>query len=490
VTNQEFKTALTFDDVLLKPSYSEVLPTEVDVTTRLTRSLRLNIPLLSAAMDTVTSADMAIAMARAGGIGIVHKNMSPENQAAEVRKVKKSESGMIVDPVTVAPDQALSEALEEMRRYDISGLPVVEPGTGKLVGIITHRDVRFETNLSLKVSQLMTKELITAPEGIAPEECKRLLHKHRIEKLLVVDERNNLIGLITIKDLQRAVQNPDAVKDHKGRLLVGAAVGVVEEDRQRRSAALAEEGVDVFVVDTAHGHTKAVIEAVQRTKKEHPEIQIIAGNVATAEGCRALIDAGADGVKVGIGPGSICTTRVVAGVGVPQVSAIMECVDEARRSGVPVIADGGVKFSGDVVKAIAAGAESVMLGSMFAGTDEAPGDIVFYQGRSYKVYRGMGSIGAMRAGSKDRYFQASSANNKLVPEGIEGRVPYRGPVSNILFQLVGGLRSGMGYTGSPDIKTLLTRRASFVRSTPQGLRESHVHDVIITEEAPNYWREP
>jgi len=489
VTTETIKTALTFDDVLLKPSYSDVLPSDVDVTTRLTRSLRINIPLLSAAMDTVTACDMAIAMARAGGIGIVHKNMSPENQAAEVRKVKKSESGMIVDPVTVAPDQALSEALEEMHRYDISGLPVVEPGSGKLVGIITHRDVRFETNLSLKVSQLMTKELITAREGIAPEECKRLLHKHRIEKLLVVDERDNLIGLITIKDLQRAVQNPNAVKDDKGRLLVGAAIGVVEEDRKRRAAALADAGVDVIVVDTAHGHTKSVIEAVQRTKKEFPDIQIIAGNVATGEGCRALIDAGADGVKVGIGPGSICTTRVVAGVGVPQVSAIMECVDVARTRGVPVIADGGVKFSGDVVKAIAAGAESVMLGSMFAGTDEAPGEIVFYQGRSFKVYRGMGSIGAMRAGSKDRYFQSTSANNKLVPEGIEGRVPYRGPVSNILYQLVGGLRSGMGYTGSPDIKTLLTRYAAFIRSTPQGLRESHVHDVIITEEAPNYWRD-
>jgi IMP dehydrogenase len=490
VTTEEINVSLTFDDVLLRPSYSDVLPTEVDVTTRLTRSLKLNIPLLSAAMDTVTAGDMAIAMARAGGIGIVHKNMSPENQAAEVRKVKKSESGMIVDPVTVGPDQALSEALEEMHRYDISGLPVVEPGTGKLVGIITHRDVRFETNLSLKVSQLMTKELITAREGIAAEECKRILHKHRIEKLLVVDERDNLIGLITIKDLQRAVQNPNAVKDGKGRLLVGAAIGVVEEDRKRRAAALVEAGADVLVMDTAHGHTKSFIEALKRTKKEHPEIQIIAGNIATAEACRALIDAGADGVKVGIGPGSICTTRVVAGVGVPQVSAIMECVDEARKSGVPVIADGGVKFSGDVVKAIAAGAESVMLGSMFAGTDEAPGEIVFYQGRSFKVYRGMGSIGAMRAGSKDRYFQASSANNKLVPEGIEGRVPYRGPVSNILYQLVGGLRSGMGYTGSPDIETLLTRRTSFIRSTPQGLRESHVHDVIITEEAPNYWREP
>ena len=490
MTTIEIKESLTFDDVLLKPCYSDVLPTGVDVTTRLTRKLRLNIPLLSAAMDTVTNSEMAIAMARAGGIGIVHKNYSPDDQAAEVRKVKKSESGMIVDPVTVGPDQALFEALEVMHRNNISGLPVVEPGTGRLVGIITHRDVRFETNLALKVSELMTKNLVTAREGIAPEECKRLLHKHRIEKLLVVDERENLIGLITVKDLQRAVQNPNAVKDRQGRLLVGAAIGVVEEDRRRRAAALVEAGADVLVLDTAHGHTTSFLEALRRTKKEHPEVQLIAGNIATAEACRALIDAGADGVKVGIGPGSICTTRVVAGVGVPQVTAIMECVDEARKSDVPVIADGGIKFSGDVVKAIAAGAESVMLGSMFAGTDESPGEIVFYQGRSFKVYRGMGSIGAMRAGSKDRYFQSGSANNKLVPEGIEGRVPYRGPVANILYQLVGGLRSGMGYTGSPNIETLITKRTSFVRSTPQGLRESHVHDVIITEEAPNYWREP
>jgi IMP dehydrogenase len=490
VTTIEIKESLTFDDVLLKPCYSDVLPTEVDVTTRLTRRLRLNIPLLSAAMDTVTNGDMAIAMARAGGIGIVHKNYGPEEQAAEVRKVKKSESGMIVDPVTVGPEQPLFEALEVMHLNNISGLPVVEPGSGKLVGIITHRDVRFETNLALRVSELMTKTLVTAREGIAAEDSKRLLHKHRIEKLLVVDDANNLKGLITVKDLQRAVQNPNAVKDAKGRLLVGAAIGVVEEDRVRRAAALVEAGADVLVMDTAHGHTKSFIEALRRTKKEHPEIQLVAGNIATAEACRALIDAGADGVKVGIGPGSICTTRVVAGVGVPQVSAIMECVDEARKSDVPVIADGGVKFSGDVVKAIAAGAESVMLGSMFAGTDEAPGEIVFYQGRSFKVYRGMGSIGAMRAGSKDRYFQSGSSNNKLVPEGIEGRVPYRGPVANILFQLVGGLRSGMGYTGSRNIEALLTKRGSFVRSTPQGLRESHVHDVIITEESPNYWREP
>jgi IMP dehydrogenase len=377
-----------------------------------------------------------------------------------------------------------------MRRYNFSGLPVVEPGSSRLVGIITHRDVRFETNLSLKVSELMTRDLITAREHLPLEECKKLLHKHRIEKLLVVDDDNHLVGLITIKDLQRAEQNPDAVKDPLGRLLVGAALGVVEEDRVRRAAALVGEGVDVLVIDTAHGHTKAVIDAVIRTKREHPGTQIIAGNVATAEGCEALIEAGADGVKVGIGPGSICTTRIVAGVGVPQVSAIVHCVDVARKHGVPVIADGGIKFSGDVVKAIAAGAESVMIGSMFAGTDEAPGEIVFYQGRSYKVYRGMGSIGAMRAGSKDRYFQSGSDNKKLVPEGIEGRVPHRGPLANILFQLVGGLRSGMGYTGSPDIATMLTRRSNFIRSTPLGLKESHVHDVIITEEAPNYRMEP
>ncbi len=481
---------LTFDDILLKPSYSDVMPAQVDLTTRLTKSLNLNIPLLSAAMDTVTESQTAITMARAGGIGIIHKNMSPNAQAAQVRKVKKAETGMIVDPLTVTPEQPLQEVLEMMSQHNFSGLPVVKPGSNKLVGIITHRDMRFETNLAQKVSALMTRELVTARENLPLEECKKLLHKHRIEKLLVVDDSDNLVGLITVKDLQKSKQNPHAVKDSRGRLLVGAAIGVVESDRANRAAALIEVGVDVLVIDTAHGHTKAVIEAVKKTKKEHPDIQIIAGNVATAEGTLALIEAGADAVKVGIGPGSICTTRIVAGVGVPQVSAIINCVDVATKHGVPIIADGGIKFSGDLVKAVAAGAESIMIGSMFAGTDESPGDIVFYQGRSYKVYRGMGSIGAMRAGSKDRYFQAESENKKLVPEGIEGRVPYRGSLDSILYQLMGGLRSGMGYTGSPDIATMLTRRTNFVRSTPLGLRESHVHDVIITEEAPNYRMEP
>ncbi len=462
------------------------MPAQVDVSTRLTRKIDLKIPLLSAAMDTVTESATAIAMAEAGGIGIIHKNIPPQEQAAEVRKVKKAESGMIVDPLTVTPSQPLSEVLETMRINNVSGLPVVEPDSNTVVGIITQRDVRFETNLSLRVRELMTRDLVTAKEHLPPEECKRLLHQYRIEKLIVVDDDMHLVGLITIKDLMKAERNPSAAKDAMGRLLVGAAVGTVEADRKVRVAALLEAGVDVIVIDTAHGHTKGVIDAVKRTKAEHPDAQVIAGNVATAEGTRALIEAGADAVKVGIGPGSICTTRIVAGVGVPQVSAIIACSDEAAKYDIPIIADGGVKFSGDLVKAIAAGAESVMIGGMFGGTDEAPGEVVFYQGRSYKMYRGMGSIGAMREGSKDRYFQAETENRKLVPEGIEGRVPYRGSVANILVQLVGGLRSGMGYTGSPDIATLRTRRSTFVRLTPQGLRESHVHDVIITKEAPNY----
>ncbi|MBN2340271.1 MAG: IMP dehydrogenase [Deltaproteobacteria bacterium] len=481
---------LTFDDVLLQPSYSDVMPSQVDVSTQLTRGIRLNVPLLSAAMDTVTESETAIAMARFGGVGIIHKNFTPEEQAAEVRKVKKAETGMIIDPLTVHPDQRLSDALDLMNQHNISGLPVVLPGGNRLVGIITNRDVRFETNVNLKVSELMTRNLVTAKEHLTPEECKKLLHKHRIEKLLMVDEEQNLLGLVTIRDLQKTEQNPNAVKDARGRLLVGAAVGVVEEDRIARVAHLASQGVDVVVIDTAHGHTEAVIGAVKKTKTEYPELQVVAGNVATAEGCRALIDAGADAVKVGIGPGSICTTRIVAGVGVPQVSAIMNCVDAAEGTGVPIIADGGIKFSGDVVKAIAAGASTVMLGSMLAGTDESPGQMVFYQGRSYKAYRGMGSLGAMRQGSKDRYFQADADSKKLVPEGIEGRVPYKGTLDNILYQLVGGLRSGMGYTGSKDISEMRTKRTNFVRSTPQGLKESHVHDVIITEEAPNYRLEP
>jgi IMP dehydrogenase len=412
--------------------------------------------------------------------------MSPNEQAIEVRKVKKAESGMIADPVTVTPDELLSEALSLMNRYNISGLPVVEPKSMKVVGIITHRDIRFETNQDLKVSELMTRDVVTAREHLPPEECRQLLHKHRIEKLLVVDDDENLVGLITFKDLFKTEQYPNSAKDKLGHLLVGAAVGVIEKDMKERVPALLEQGCDVLVVDTAHGHTKSVIEAIATIKKEYPDCQIVGGNVAMVEGCRALIDAGADCVKIGIGPGSICTTRIVAGVGVPQASAILACAEEAAKHDIPIIADGGIKFSGDVVKAIACGAKSVMIGSMFAGTDETPGDIVFLQGRSYKAYRGMGSIGAMRRGSKDRYFQSDSENRKLVPEGIEGRVPYRGPLSNILVQLIGGLRSGMGYTGSKDIETLRTRHDSFIRLTPQGLRESHVHDVIITEEAPNY----
>ena len=482
--------ALTFDDVLLTPSYSEVMPGQVDLSTRLTRKLSLRIPLLSAAMDTVTEAQTAITMAQLGGIGVIHKNMTPEAQAAEVRKVKKAESGMITDPLTVTPEQTLSDVLALMKDNQISGLPVLQPGSRKVVGIVTNRDVRFATNTAMRVGELMPRELVTAREHLPAEECKKLLHRHRIEKLLIVDDAMDLIGLVTIRDLQKKEEFPNAVKDASGRLLVAAALGVVEEDRQQRAALLVEQGVDVLLIDTAHGHSRAVLEAVARTKKEFPDVQLIGGNVATADAVKALVDAGVDGVKVGIGPGSICTTRIVAGVGVPQVTAIMQCADEARKHGVPIIADGGVKFSGDLVKAIAAGAETVMLGGVFAGTDESPGDMVFYQGRSYKTYRGMGSIGAMRQGSRDRYFQVESEDRKLVPEGIEGRVPYRGPLATIVFQLLGGLRSGMGYTGSHNIPTLNTRRNLFVRSTPQGLRESHVHDVIITEEAPNYRMEP
>jgi IMP dehydrogenase len=477
----DLRDALTFDDVLLVPQYSEVLPKDVDVKSRLTRGIELNTPLLSAAMDSVTEARTAITMAREGGIGIIHKNLPPELQAREVEKVKRAESGMVLSPVTVKPGESLRNALSIMREHDISGVPVVEGD--KPVGILTARDIRFERNLDQPVSALMTKELVTVQPGVSAEQAKQLLHQHRIEKLLVV-EAGKLIGLITIKDILQADRNPQAIKDGKGRLRVGAAVGP-GPDREARAAALAAAGVDVIVVDTAHGHSKGVLDAVRATKKEHPHLDLIAGNVATAEATEALIDAGADGVKVGIGPGSICTTRVVAGVGVPQVSAVFECARAAKRRGVPIISDGGVKYSGDVVKAIAAGASSVMMGSLFAGTDEAPGDMVLYQGRSYKMYRGMGSLGAMKKGSKDRYGQAGSADEKLVPEGIEGRVPYRGSLASILYQLIGGLRSGMGYIGASNIAEL-QERARFVRITSQGLRESHVHDVIITEEAPNY----
>jgi IMP dehydrogenase len=479
--DDKLRECLTFDDVLLVPAYSEVLPGEVDVKTRLTKRIQLNIPLLSAAMDSVTEGRTAITIARAGGIGILHKNQTPAQQAREVERVKRAESGMIASPVTVRPNQSLRETLAVMNEHDISGVPVVDGE--KLVGILTARDIRFEKNLDQPVHALMTKELITVPPGVSNERAKELLHQHRIEKLLVV-EHGKLVGLVTIKDLLQADRNPEALKDEGGRLRVGAAVGP-SADCEERTAALVAAGVDVIVVDTAHGHSKGVIDVVRLVKRKYPHLDVIAGNVATAEATEALIDAGADAVKVGIGPGSICTTRVVAGIGVPQITAIADCARAADRHDIPIVADGGIKYSGEVTKALAAGASSVMIGSLFAGTDESPGDLVLYQGRSYKVYRGMGSLGAMRKGSKDRYGQGGAADEKLVPEGIEGRVPYRGALTSILYQLVGGLRAGMGYTGSATIAEL-RRNGRFVRITSQGLRESHVHDVIITEEAPNY----
>jgi IMP dehydrogenase len=479
--DRDLRECLTFDDVMLVPAYSEVLPAEADVRTRLTRGIQLNIPIVSAAMDSVTEARAAIAMAREGGIGIIHKNLSIQAQAHEVDRVKRAESGIILDPVTVRPSQSLREALAVMKEHDVSGVPVVEGEHP--VGILTARDIRFEKNLDQPVSALMTTELVTVPPGCKAEEARELLHKHRIEKLLVVDD-NRLVGLITIKDLLQAERNPLAVKDDRGRLRVGAAIGP-GADRVPRAEALIAADVDVLVIDTAHGHHKNVIEATKELRLRYPTVQLVAGNVATADAARALIDAGADAIKVGIGPGSICTTRIIAGVGVPQVTAIADCVAVADTHDVPVIADGGIKYSGEVAKAIAAGASTVMIGSLFAGTDEAPGELVLYQGRSYKVYRGMGSIGAMKQGSKDRYGQGGTADEKLVPEGIEGRVPHRGSIGSIVSQLVGGLRSGMGYTGSHTIQELRTR-TKFVRITGQGLRESHVHDVIITEEAPNY----
>lgn len=478
------RECLTFDDVLLAPAYSEVLPKDVEVKTRLCRGLELNIPLLSAAMDSVTESRTAITMAREGGIGIVHKNLSIEAQAREVERVKRAESGMVLAPVTVRPSQSLRAVLEVMREHDISGVPVVEGD--RPVGILTARDIRFEQNLDQPVSALMTTALVTVPPGTSVEDSKKLLHKHRIEKLLVVDSSGKLAGLITIKDILQADKYPQAVKDEQRRLRVGAAIGP-GPDRHERTAALVAAGVDVLVIDTAHGHSKGVLDAVRATKKEFPRVMVVAGNVATPDATEALIDAGVDGVKVGIGPGSICTTRVVAGVGVPQVTAVNDCARVADRHDVPVIADGGVKHSGDVTKAIAAGASSVMVGSLFAGTDESPGDLVLYQGRSYKQYRGMGSMGAMKKGSRDRYFQSGAADDKLVPEGIEGRVPHRGSLASILYQLVGGLRSGMGYTGCKTIQQLRTK-SRFLRITAQGLKESHVHDVIVTEEAPNYFR--
>ena len=479
--DEPLRECLTFDDVLLVPGYSDVLPKDVDTRTRLTRKIDLNIPLVSAAMDSVTESRAAITMAREGGLGVVHKNLSPEGQAREVERVKRAESGMVFAPVTIRPTESLREALGIMRDHGISGLPVTEDD--RLVGILTARDIRFEKNLDQPVAALMTRKLVTVPPGVAHDQAKQLLHQHRIEKLLVVEE-GKLVGLITIKDILQADRNPLAVKDAKGRLRVGAAIGP-GADRRERAQALAAAGVDVIVVDTAHGHSQGVLDAVRDTKREHPNIEVIGGNVATADATRALIDAGADGVKVGIGPGSICTTRVVAGIGVPQITAVSDCVQVGEERGVPIIADGGVKFSGDLTKAIAAGASAVMIGSLFAGTDESPGELVLYQGRSYKQYRGMGSLGAMKKGSKDRYGQAGTADEKLVPEGIEGRVPHRGSLASIVLQLVGGLRSGMGYTGCTTIQELRTK-AKFIRITSQGLRESHVHDVIITEEAPNY----
>jgi IMP dehydrogenase len=480
----KIREALTFDDVLLVPSESEVLPREVDLRTRLTPQIALHMPLISSAMDTVTEAATAICMAREGGIGVVHKNLTIEEQAIEIVKVKKAESGIVVDPVTVHPEQKLHAALEVMRRHNISGLPVVDD-RGFPVGIVTNRDVRFERNLDQQVRDVMTTKLITAPEGIMLEESKELLHQNRIEKLIVVDGAGRLKGLITIKDIEKAQRHPHAAKDELGRLRVAAAVGV-GDDREARIEALLGAGCDLIVIDTAHGHSTRVLDAVAATRRAFPKVQLVAGNVATAEGTVALIKAGADVVKVGIGPGSICTTRIVAGVGMPQVTAISDCARAAARHDATVIADGGVKHSGDVVKAIAAGAQTVMIGSLFAGTDESPGEIILYQGRSYKLYRGMGSIGAMRSGSRDRYFQAEiSSENKLVPEGIEGRVPYKGPLSESIYQLCGGLRAGMGYVGCKTIEEL-RQKAKFVRITGAGLKESHVHDVIITKEAPNY----
>ena len=483
-TSSQLPEALTFDDILLLPNFSEVLPLETDVGTMLTREIKMRIPLVSAAMDTVTESVTAISMAREGGIGIIHRNMSVAVQAQEVNKVKKSESGMIVDPVTVNPDQQIGDVFDLMSKYRISGVPVVRGD--QLVGIITNRDLRFETDTTIRVADIMTKDnLVTAPLGISLEDSKRLLQKNRIEKLLVVDEAGRLKGLITIKDILKIKKYPNASKDHLGRLRVGAAIGI-GKDMLARATALRNAGADVIVVDSAHGHSHNVVEAVRTITAELESIQVIAGNVATAEGAQALIDAGADGIKVGVGPGSICTTRIVAGVGVPQVSAIIECARVARAKGIPIIADGGVKYSGDIVKALAAGGDSVMIGSLFAGTDESPGETILFQGRSYKVYRGMGSLGAMREGSKDRYFQDDVFEpKKLVPEGIEGRVPYRGQISDIVHQLIGGLRAGMGYLGCATLGELRVK-TKMVRITSAGLRESHVHDVIITKEAPNY----
>ncbi len=479
---------LTFDDVLLRPAKSELHPNFVDVSTRLTREIRLNIPIISAAMDTVTEARLAIAMAQQGGLGVIHKNMPIAQQAEEVDKVKRSEAGMIVDPVTMRPWQSIAEALQVMEKYKISGVPVTD-ANGKLVGILTNRDLRFETRFDLPIAERMTKEnLVTTPVGTTLEQAREVLHQHRIEKLLVVDSNGDLKGLITVKDIQKARQYPHAAKDPLGRLRVGAAIGVGKEGLDR-ARALIDAKVDVVVIDSAHAHSVGVMDVIKQFKKLFPDTPLIAGNVATYEGTRDLIELGVDAVKVGIGPGSICTTRVVAGAGVPQISAVMECSRAAEKYDVPIISDGGIKFSGDITKAIAAGAQSVMIGSLFAGTDEAPGETILYQGRTFKTYRGMGSMGAMQQGSRDRYFQEDTDVSKLVPEGIEGKVPYKGSLGAMVPQLVGGLRSGMGLTGSRNIEDLRTK-AQFVRVTAAGLRESHAHDVMITKEAPNYRIEP
>jgi IMP dehydrogenase len=484
MSNKDIRFAYTFDDVILSPAESSVLPNQVDVSTRLTRNIRLNIPIVSAAMDTVTESATAITVARQGGLGFIHKNMSIEKQSLQVEKVKKSESGMIVDPITIEPDRKISDVLKIMEKYKISGVPVVKKGN--LVGIITNRDLRFETKLENRVESVMTKDdLATAKVGITLEESKAILHERRIEKLLVVDEKGKLKGLITIKDIEKIKKYPDSCKDELGRLRVGAAVGIAA-DMEERIASLISSSVDVIVIDTAHGHSIKVIEEVRNVRKKFPDLELIAGNVATAEATKALIDAGVDAVKVGVGPGSICTTRVVAGVGVPQMTAIMDCSAEAMKADIPIIGDGGIKYSGDIVKALAGGADTVMIGSLFAGTEESPGETILFQGRTYKVYRGMGSMEAMAEGSRDRYFQEEEkVDNKLVPEGIVGRVPYRGQLTDTVYQLVGGLKSGMGYLGCPDIVTLQSK-PGFMQITPAGLRESHVHDVIIIKEAPNY----
>jgi IMP dehydrogenase len=490
--DQGIATALTFDDVLLVPRHSQVLPAQVDVSTRFSRNIRLNVPLISAAMDTVTESLLAIAMAQHGAIGVIHKNMSIDEQASEVDRVKRSESGMIVNPVTLSPRERIHEALELMKKYRISGVPITEDGSkeGRLVGILTNRDLRFETNVQRPIGEVMTKEnLVTVPVGTTLEDAREILHQHKVEKLLVVDQAFMLKGLITVKDIQKAVKYPNASKDSLGRLRVAAAIGVAR-DTMDRAEALVAAHVDALVIDTAHGHSQGVLDTIRRIRRQFKEVDVVAGNVATAEATEALIELGVDAVKVGIGAGSICTTRIIAGVGVPMISSIMECAHAAGRHNVPIIADGGIRFSGDVTKAIAVGASCTMIGNLFAGTDESPGEMIIYQGRSFKEYRGMGSIGAMRRGSRDRYFQddfdlESGTSDKLVPEGIEGRVQHKGPVAMMVHQLVGGLRAGMGYCGAATIAAL-QRDARLVRITPAGVRESHVHDVAITKEAPNY----